>query len=113
MQAFGRSPYGVLVSPKKRGYVNRSSKQGDNIAQVGASAWLKRTTVATPVNARRRRPVGLGIYRGKSGGGTVQPSRTTTNLGRSEIGSIHLGTLWGLRSFSRQGQALRVAYGKP
>ncbi|WP_131826447.1 hypothetical protein [Rodentibacter trehalosifermentans] len=28
-----------------------------------------------------------------------------TNVGRSEIGGIHLGTLWGLRSFSRQGYA--------
>ncbi|MFC1146712.1 hypothetical protein ACFGYG_11385 [Pasteurella multocida] len=26
-----------------------------------------------------------------------------TFLGRSEIGGIHLGTLWGFRSFSRQG----------
>ena len=44
---------------------------------------------------------------------TLKPSEPRW-LGNAKLSGVFiLVTLWGLRSFSRQGQALRVAYGKP
>ncbi|MFC0975300.1 hypothetical protein ACFGY8_11120 [Pasteurella multocida] len=43
----------------------------------------------------------------------AEPCDLSYSQDDGEIGGIHLGTLWGFRSFSRQGQALRVGYAKP